>query len=153
TPGTATFDASAGSYTLTASGSDIWSSDDHMQYVYKPMSGDGEIVARVVSENATDYWTKAGIMIRADTMSGSMNAFTFETADAHNEPVFQWRDSTGGASGDIGGHPGGDVGRNPPVWLRLVRSGTSFTGYWAVDVNNRQSPPPRQHLAPPSHTL
>jgi hypothetical protein len=146
--GTATFDSSTSKYTLTASGSDIWDDNDHFQYVYKPMSGDGEIIARVVSENSTDYWTKAGLMIRSDTTVGSMNAFMFETADSHNEPVFQWRDSTGGGSGDFGNHPGNDVGNHPPIWLRLVRSGNAFSGYWAVDINNGQSHGPWQDLAP-----
>src|SRR5262249_31154126 len=82
---------------------------------------------------------KAGLMIRKDLSAGSPNAFMFETADAHNEPVFQWRDTQDQGSADFGGHPGGDVGRNPPIWLRLVRSGNTFSGYWAADVNNGQS--------------
>jgi hypothetical protein len=147
TAGTATFDSPSSKYTLTASGSDIWDVADHMHYLYKPMSGDGEIIARVSGETSTDYWTKAGIMIRADTTAGSMNAFMFETADAHNEPVFQWRASTGGGSADFGGHPGTDIGNKPPIWLRLVRSGNSFSGYWAVDINNGASHGPWQDLA------
>src|SRR5262249_48933094 len=92
TSGSATF--SHGAYTLTAQGSDIWDTADHFRYLYKPWTTadqgvkDGEIIARVVSETSTDYWTKAGIMIRKDLSAGSPNAFVFETADAHNEPVF-----------------------------------------------------------------
>jgi hypothetical protein len=149
TPGTATFDNSTAKYTLTASGSDIWNPDDHFQYLYKPMTGDGEIIARVSAENSTDYWTKAGVMIRADTTATSFNAFMFETADSHNEPAFQWRNSTdpNNGSNDFGGHPGNDVGNRPPVWLRLVRSGNLFSGYWAADINNGQSHGPWQDIA------
>jgi hypothetical protein len=143
TAGTATFDNTTAMYTLTASGSDIWDTADHMQYIYKPMNGDGEIIARVVSINNTDYWSKAGIMIRQDTSAGSLDAFMLETGgvapNAHNEPVFQWRPSAGGGTSDTGNHPGGDVGNRAPIWLRLVRSGNTFTGYWAADVNNGQS--------------
>jgi hypothetical protein len=147
TAGTGTFDSSTGRYVLTASGSDIWDVADHMHYLYKPLTGDGEIIARVVGENSTDYWTKAGLMIRKDTTAGSPNAFMFETADAHDEPVFQWRDSQDGGSADFGGHPGNDVGNKPPVWLRLVRSGNTFSGYWAADINNGQSHGPWMDLA------
>src|SRR5262249_21773369 len=108
---------------------------------------DGEIIARVVIENSTDYWTKAGIMIRKDLTAGSPNAFMFATADDHNEPVLQWRDNADMGSGDFGGHPGGNVGNGPPIWLRLVRSGNTFTGYWAVDINNGQSHGPWMNFA------
>jgi hypothetical protein len=143
TAGTATFDNSASKYTLTASGSDIWDVADHMQFVYKPMTSDGEIVARVINVNNTDYWSKAGLMIRTDTTAGAQDAFMLETGGnpgfAHNEPVFQWRPSAGGGTSDSGNHPGNDVGIKAPIWLRLVRSGNTFTGYWAVDINNGQS--------------
>jgi hypothetical protein len=135
--GNATF--ANGTYTLTASGSDIWDTTDHMHYLYKSLNGDGEIIARVASENSTDYWTKGGLMIRNNLTPGSPNAFMLETADDHNEPVFQWRDNQDGGSGDTAGHPGGNVGRNPPIWLRLVRSGNTFSGFWAADINNGQS--------------
>jgi hypothetical protein len=138
TPGTATFNN--GTYTLTASGSDIWDTADHMQYLYKPMSGDGEIIARVINVNNTDYWSKAGIMIRKTLTAGSPNAFALETGGnpgfVHNEPVFQWRDNQDGGSGDTGNHVA--ILQPAPVWLRLVRSGTTFSAYWAQDINNGQ---------------
>src|SRR5262249_11073212 len=68
-------------------------------------------------------------------------------ADDHNEPVLQWRDNADMGSGDFGGHPGGNVGNGPPIWLRLVRSGNTFTGYWAVDINNGQSHGPWMNFA------
>jgi hypothetical protein len=137
-PGSATFDPGASSYAITASGSDIWDVSDSFRYTYKPLSGDGEIIARVVSIQNPDYWTKAGVMIRADTTPGSPNAFMLETGPGHDEPVFQWRTNPGFTS-DSDNHPGGDVGNGPPIWLRLDRIGNTFLGYWAADVNNGQS--------------
>jgi hypothetical protein len=125
-------------YSVTASGSDIWDTADSFQYVYKPLAGDGEIVARVVSLNNPDFWTKAGVMIRADTSAGSANAFMLETGPnfGHNEPVFQWRTDSGGGTSDSGNH----VTSQPPavIWLRLNRSNNTFLGYWAADINNGQ---------------
>jgi hypothetical protein len=142
TLGTGTFNSSNSSYTLTASGSDIWDTADHMHYAYRPLIGDGEIVARVVSETNGDYWVKAGLMIRANLSAGAANAFMFETPHAtpggdHDEPVFQWRDTQGGGSADFGNHNGPI--QQAPVWLRLVKSGQNFSGYWAQDINNGQS--------------
>jgi hypothetical protein len=158
TPGTATFDSATNSYTLTASGSDIWDDGDRFHYLYKPMNGDGEIIARVVNINNTDFWSKGGIMIRDTLNANSMNAFMFETgpnniggAGAHNEPVFQWRDSTGGSSGDFGNHVNNL--QTAPVWLRLVRSGNVFSGYWAQDINNGQSHGPWNNIGANTHTV
>jgi hypothetical protein len=137
-PGSATFD-SKGAYTVHASGSDIWDVADSFNYVYKPLSGDGEIIARAVNINNPDYWTKAGIMIRQDTSPGAPNAFMLETGPGHDEPVFQWRTNANNGTGDSDNHPGGDVGNGPPIWLRLDRVGNTFYGYWAADVNNGQS--------------
>jgi hypothetical protein len=137
TAGSATF--SNGTYTLTASGSDIWDPSDRFHYTYESLTGNGEIIARVVNpENAPDYWTKAGVMIRTSLSAGSANEFMMYTPNTgHQEPVLQWRDidGTGNPSGDTGNHSGGNFGLVVPVWLRLVRSGNNFTGFWAGDNN------------------
>jgi hypothetical protein len=138
TPGSATF--SNGTYTLTASGSDIWDPSDRFHYAYEALTGDGEIIARIVNpENAPDFWTKAGVMIRSDLTAGSANEFMMYTPNSgHMEPVQQWRDGqgTGNGSGDTGNH---GTGTTPsvavPIWVRLVRVGNNFSGFWATDVN------------------
>ncbi len=134
-PGTATF--ANGTYTLQADSFDIWNTNDSLQYVYKPLNGDGTIEARIVSEQNTDFWAKGGVMIRETLRSDSRNAFMLETPSGHDEPVFQWRTDPGGFSADSGNHI--FVTQRAPVWLKLVRSGNHFTGYYAVDVNNGQS--------------
>src|SRR5262249_9912642 len=123
----------------SGSGSDIWDVADSFQFVYKPLSGDGEIVARVASLNNPDFWTKAGVMIRENTSAGARDAFMLETGPnfGHNEPVFQWRTDTGGLTSDSDNHIFGL--QAAPVWLRLDRVGNTFTGFWAMDVNNGQS--------------
>ncbi len=128
---------SNGVYTLTASGSDIWDTTDHFQYAYEALTGDGQIIARLVSANTPDFWTKAGLMIRANLTPGSPNAFMLDTPDpAHQEPVQQWRDTQDQGSGDTGNHGTGTTPNVPtPMWLRLVRQGNTFIGYWAMDNN------------------
>src|SRR5207302_5652500 len=85
-----------------------------------------------------DYWAKAGVMMREGLQAGARNAFMLETPDVfgHNEPVFQWRTDSGGFTDGAGL---GYNSQRAPVWLRLVRQGNLFTGFWAADVNNGQS--------------
>jgi hypothetical protein len=129
--GSATFDG-LGTYTLNASGGDIWNTTDEFHYVYKPLTGDGEIVARAVSIQNTDFWAKGGVMIRETLAADSKNAFMFETPSGHNEPVFQYRANTAGGSADYDNHINNL--QAAPVWLRLARLGDSFSGYWAQDL-------------------
>ncbi len=75
--GSATF--SNGVYTLTASGSDIWDTADHMQYLYASLSGDGQIIARVLSLTpGVNDDAKAGVMFRDSLAAGAANAFMMQ---------------------------------------------------------------------------
>src|SRR5262249_52100606 len=120
---------------LQASGGDIWNTADGMHFFYRTLTGDGEIVARVLSVGNTDFWAKAGVMIRESLDPGARNAFMLETphdvSPAHDEPVFQWRSTTGGLTSDSGNHMNGI--QAAPVWLRLVRQGNRFSGYRSMD--------------------
>jgi hypothetical protein len=85
------------------------------------LSGDGEIVARVASLVRTDPNAKAGVMIRAALTANSSYAFVAVTPD--NGVDFEWRSTTGGSSTDR------DASGVAPVWVKLVRSGSTFTGF------------------------
>jgi hypothetical protein len=123
-PGGASYDA--GTFTLSGSGADIWGSADGFHFVYQPMSGDGEIVARVASVSNTDVWTKAGIMMRAGLGAAAQHASAFATPG--RGLVFQYRASTGGTSTNVVAGTG-----TAPAWFRLVRTGATFTSYRSTD--------------------
>jgi hypothetical protein len=123
-----------GVYTVTGSGSDIWDTADHMQYLYRPLTGDGQIIARVVTEQAgVNDFAKAGVMFRDSLDAGATNAYMlqFPNPGSRGFPTYQWRAATGGSTADH--EVSGAV--QLPVWLRLVRSGNVFIGYWARDMN------------------
>src|SRR5262249_7174119 len=65
----------------------------------------------------------------------------------HNEPVFQWRTDANVGTGDSDNH----VTSEPPapIWLRLVRPGNTFFGYWALDVGHGASHGAWDHLGGP----
>jgi len=69
----------AGTYTMTASGTDITGFADEFHFAYKMMSGPGSIVAKVLSVSDTDPWAKAGIMIRETLEPGSKHALACVT--------------------------------------------------------------------------
>jgi hypothetical protein len=102
-------------------------SNDAFHFAYQPLSGDGTIVARVLS--AQSIWS-AGVMIRETLAPGSTLA-SVERADdgAHYfYYYFGWRPSAGGGTGSQTGPIG-----NMPYWVKLVRSGNTFTGYTSVN--------------------
>jgi hypothetical protein len=122
-------DFSNGTYTISASGSDIWGTADAFHYVYQTLSGDGTIVARVDSLGNTDPWAKAGVMIRESMDPGSMFADMVVTPG--NGAAFQRRDANGAFAIHT---PGPSV--QAPYWVELVRTGSVVTGYVSPDGQN-----------------
>ena len=123
-PGSASY--SGGTFTLSGSGSDIWGTADAFQFVYQSLTGDGEILAQVTGLGNTDPWAKAGVMIRESLAAGSANAAMLVTPG--NGTTFQRRTATGAASTSTAG-----TAATVPIWVRLVRSGNTLTGYASAD--------------------
>jgi len=115
-----------GVFVLTGSGADIWNSSDAFRYAWKPVTGDCTIVARVTSVQNTDPWSKAGVMIRESLNANAANAFIAVTPG--NGVTWQYRSSTGGNSSY-----NNMAGPNAPYWVKLVRTGNTFTGYLSPD--------------------
>ncbi|WP_218032105.1 discoidin domain-containing protein [Dictyobacter kobayashii] len=121
--------ASNGTFTVTGSGNDIWDTADAFQYVSQPLSGDGTIVARIDSQQNTDGWAKAGVMIRESLTAGSTHALMALTPG--NGAVFQRRTTTGGSSSSTAG-----ASVAAPYWVKLQRAGSTFTGSISSDGSN-----------------
>ncbi len=85
------------------------------------MSGDGEIVARITGVQNTTNNSKGGIMIRESLAADSANAAMIITGG--NRFQFQVRASTGAKTSNWSGN------QTPPHWVKLVRSGDTFTAY------------------------
>ena len=123
--GSASF--SGGTFTLKASGSDIWNTADAFHYAHEPLVGDGQIIARVASVTNTDAWTKAGVMIRESLAAGSRHAMMGITPG--NGTTFPYRLQTDGSSASQTPFDG----LVAPYWVKIVRSGNTFTGYKSSD--------------------
>jgi regulation of enolase protein 1 (concanavalin A-like superfamily) len=117
---------SSGTYTIKAGGTDIWGTADQFHFVYQPMSGNAEIIARVASLTNANAWSKAGVMIREALTAGSRHASMFTSVSKGY--AFQRRPETGGLSVHTSGGSGA-----PPGWVRLVRTGDRFDAYRSAD--------------------
>jgi regulation of enolase protein 1 (concanavalin A-like superfamily) len=108
-----------GAFTVAGAGSGTMiTSADGFHFVYQPLSGDGTIIARVVSVQGSSA-AQLGVMIRETLGAGADHAFVF---DYGSSILATERTSTGTSSNyqSVGS-------ATPPNWLKLVRSGNVFT--------------------------
>ena len=117
---------SNGVVTVKGAGADIWGAADSFQFGYQAFSGDGQIVARVASVQNTNALAKAGIMIRDSLAAGAAHVLLDVKPGGGSE--FMTRSTSGGATSYLAGGTA-----NIPVWVKLVRAGTTVTGYTSTD--------------------
>jgi hypothetical protein len=130
----------AGTFTLTASGADIWNQADEFHYAYKQLSGTGSIIARVESVEQTDVWAKAGVMIRETLDAGSKFAAVYITpTNADGTPTqgcrFQSRtDTDGSATSDTSVATAEQMAITAPYWVKIERDVSgNFRGSYSSD--------------------
>jgi hypothetical protein len=129
TKGGSTFESS-GTWTIRGDGADIWGNADAFHYAYVPLSGDGEIIARVVSNGSgLNAWAKGCVMIRETLDPDSKHVMMVVTGGEGGGKAFQCRSTTGGPS--FSSHGGSQV--SPPLWVKLKRTGNTFTGYYSYN--------------------
>jgi regulation of enolase protein 1 (concanavalin A-like superfamily)/ABC-type transport system involved in multi-copper enzyme maturation permease subunit len=102
---------------------------DEFYFVHQPLTGDGGITAKVLSQTGVQgeshEWAKAGVLIKESTKPGSQYAAMIITP-GHGVRL-QSNFTTDRA---------GSQAATAPRWLRLTRSGTSVTGYESADGAN-----------------
>jgi regulation of enolase protein 1 (concanavalin A-like superfamily) len=125
--GDAYYSSGTDTFFNVADGSDIWFSSDEFHYIYQQFPGDGQIVAQVTGLENTDAWAKSGIMFRETLTDNSKNAFMSLTSGVGSS--FQYRSTTSGNTNNV--TPGDGI--SFPYYLRLVRSGDTFTAYNSSD--------------------
>jgi glucose/arabinose dehydrogenase/regulation of enolase protein 1 (concanavalin A-like superfamily) len=128
-----------GSWQITAGGVDIWGTSDQFRFAHRQWTGDFDIAVRVASVTQPDLYTKAGLMVRDSLAANARHimALVFPSNAARNNNTggyeFQSRDTIGGSASAI--YPPQPQPRvaYPNTWLRLRRSGDSFTAYSSSD--------------------
>lgn len=115
------FSNSNGTLTVAGSGADIWGTSDEFRFVFKALSGNLTLTARVASMTSTAEWAKAGVMIRETLAPNSK--YVMHAMSPASGTVFEQRDTAGGSST----HLATTSASVAPSWVRLVRSGDTFT--------------------------
>ena len=118
-------------YKVTGAGADIWGNADQFQYVYKTLTGDGTMVARVaVMGPGANEWAKGGVMIRQSLAAGAMHAYMPITAGGGNGASFQRRIVADLASTN---NDAAAPKVTAPYWVKIERKGNDFSGFISAD--------------------
>jgi hypothetical protein len=115
-----------GTWTLTGAGWDLWLTSGQYHYAWQTMSGDGSLSARIVSQSPTQEWAKAGLLVTASTDPQAPHYGVFMTPN--HGVIVQYRTTTGASAQQAALVPG-----TTPLYLRIVRTGATFTAYTSSD--------------------
>jgi hypothetical protein len=127
-PGQATF--ATGTFVVSAAGTDVWAGADSFHFLHLPLTGDGDIVARVdrMEKPADAVFAMAGIMFRESLDPRSRHAALI--ISTQGKAKFRRRLTTGGTTYSDGPSTGTAF---PPRWLKLSRRGATFSAYLSTD--------------------
>jgi hypothetical protein len=132
-----------GTYTITATGADIWNEADQFHFAYKTLTGVGSIQAQVLSVEQTNNWAKAGVMIRETLDPGSKFGAVYMTptntdGTATNGVRFQARtDTDASATSDSSIATTEQMDLVAPQWVKIERDvAGNIRGYYSSDGAN-----------------
>src|SRR3989454_1435872 len=113
-----------GTFTVAGAGQGtFFTSSDGFHFVYQSLSGDGTMVARVVSLQGSA--AQAGIMVRETLNAGADHVYLFD----YSSTIYMTERTSTGASSSYQSLGSGAL----PYWIKLARSGNVFTMYSSAD--------------------
>ncbi len=123
-PGDGAFSQTTGD--MQGSGADIWGTADAFYFMRKWWTSDATATVRVQSIEQTHRWAKLGLMFRESADPGARHVML--VVSAASGVAMQYRAQPGGISSNVAVATGA-----APEWLRLRRTGNTFTGYASDD--------------------
>lgn len=106
----------------------INSSSDSFRFTYQPLTGDGQIIARIDSMViGSSGGGSVGIMIRETLTAGSRHAFMGVSSSG----LYRWEKRTSSNGSTSVNHYGSAPGAGS--WIKLVRTGKNVYGYTSKD--------------------
>ena len=116
---------------MNGMGTDIDNAADQGRFVYKQLTGNGTLIARLDRMIATNGQAKAAVMIRQSLQPNSAWADSLFTPGYGC--YFVVRPTTGGAtSSDLAVATAAQTAVQNSVWLKLERVGNQFNAYYAT---------------------
>lgn len=131
---TGTANYSAGKWTVTGGGSDIWGTNDSAHFAYKALVGNGAIIAKVESVQNTSPSAKAGVMMRTSLEQGAPRAWMAIANRANAEQNIRNLAVYGGSNYGNKALPIANTAAS--YWVKLERIGNVITGYLSPDGTN-----------------
>jgi len=113
-----------GTFTVAGAGLGTFGSSDGLHFVYQPLSGDGTIVARVVSLQGSSA-AQVGLMIRETLDPAAKHVFAFDYSSA----LWTTERTSTGASSSYQSYSSLTL----PYWIKLTRTGNAFAMYGSPD--------------------
>lgn len=126
-PGGQAYNESNSEMQISSGGSGVSGTSDTLHFACQPLYGNGSIVTQVTSLTDSAAGAECGLMIRQSSAANAQFAMVGITAG--QGACFQYRTSQGGLS-STGGTSGSSTA---PVYLKLTRSGNTFTGYTSTN--------------------
>lgn len=117
---------SAGVYTISGCGTDIWNQADQFHFNKGTLTGSGTVTARVTGIGNTNSWAKGGVMLRNNSTSGA--TFADVVVSPSSGLAFQWRTIAGGSCSSTQ-----ISGLKAPIWVKVSRTGSSVNGFYGTD--------------------
>lgn len=127
----AVFGQSGDTLAIEAAGADLWGGTNEFGTIFRPGSYGATSVAtvRVVSQDSTGGWARAGLIVRNDLTANGAAGYVNLAVTPSNGCVLSW-DSDGNGTFDSIAMNGAFTA---PVYLRLTRSGGTYTGECSPD--------------------
>ena len=123
---------SNGIWTVTGAGGEIWThSADKFHFLYKQVTGDCTLIAKVESVQNTTSTAKAGVMIRSDlNPTSACKAWVALRPDSRVETYFHgWTEMYGGSNWEAQGYGL----TQSSWWVKVERFGNMVTTYASPD--------------------
>ncbi len=117
---------SGGIWGVQAAGYDIWDIGDQFRYLWQSLAADGTISAHILSQQNTEGWAKAGVMLRQTTDPGSPYYGVFMTPS--NGITVQYRAAQGNATVQLTLFAG-----TSPAYFMVGRTGNTYSTYTSSD--------------------
>jgi TolB protein len=128
----ASFEPNTATYTIGASGENIWAEHDAFGFAWKPMSGDAAFSARIeIQGTSAQEHRKAGLMLRQSLDPDS--AYVDVVVHGNGLTSLQYRTETSGPTREI------QCARDAPNAVRLVKRG-DYVLLELSDINGKFEP-------------
>jgi alpha galactosidase A-like protein/alpha galactosidase C-like protein/alpha-galactosidase-like protein/alpha-galactosidase-like CBM13-containing protein len=131
----ASFGQSGQQFGISGAGADLFSGSDAYSTIYEKgaVADTSTVTTEVTNQQNMNGYAKAGIIVR-NNMTGSGTAPEGVTLleSPSGGIQLEW-DSNGGTYIDSVTPANGTIPESVPVYLKLIRNGTSYTGYYSFD--------------------